>query len=757
VIGLVTVLALLLSVLLVYQRGVSEEQRAAANSRALASLSTDQRLQDPALAIKLALAAYRTSPTDEAKNTLLRYYAQYSSASRILSGTLGKLEDFRASRDGDVMVARTESGRATLFTDALDGRVRRTQLNGPGYAIYPLVSGDGSRIGYVHGDGLVWYDLRAGDRSSPGPPQQLTITDPEVGYGISKRPFAQLSHDGRLFAAGSGASVAWWDLDRRALGGRFSLPQARGGTLLGVWFGPDDDTLIVLAAMTGTYDQRLMSVDRRTGATRIIADSFDEAVVAGDASSVVTCSRRRQAGDDSDSAVYTGWRVPGGSRLGQYVGEENSMCDAVALGPDGRHLVIGAIAKTLVELPKGEARTKFEEPQEGAAGLVSYARLVGEGSELSLISADSTGIFRTETPTVPEDDVHQVSLTPDGRRVVTVTADGKTVRLTTAAMDANVVAQKPRLTPYWRSDNQVDLVAYTRDGDLLAQREGVNKVVVRETKSLRRLSVITTAMPPARTRPDRNPYLDYFFDHSGNLVTVSGMTLQRWDGRTGRAVDDYDLNALGPVVTRQNDPESEGVFVAGYPAPDRVTVVVRGDPYVRVVELPSGRQVVRYPTRHNDLVAAGFDPGGRYLTLLRRGQIIELWRTDPLRREFGPLPGFDLPAALRFLPGSGRFLLATDNKIRIYRVGEHDYEVSLDLGAYSEYGSDLPKYHFLDVSRDGQTLLFFRSGNSQIIRPLSLRPDSWADALCRTVGGSDITAEERRSQPVPVPTEPVCP
>ncbi|MCC9704077.1 hypothetical protein E4N62_01635 [Streptomyces sp. MNU76] len=43
------------------------------------------------------------------------------------------------------------------------------------------------------------------------------------------------------------------------------------------------------------------------------------------------------------------------------------------------------------------------------------------------------------------------------------------------------------------------------------------------------------------------------------------------------------------------------------------------------------------------------------------------------------------------------------------------------------------------------------------IRPLFLRPDNWAEALCRVLGGSDLTAEERGSQPVPVPSEPVGP
>ncbi|MFF7387144.1 hypothetical protein ACFZAE_01570 [Streptomyces scabiei] len=161
-----------------------------------------------------------------------------------------------------------------------------------------------------------------------------------------------------------------------------------------------------------------------------------------------------------------------------------------------------------------------------------------------------------------------------------------------------------------------------------------------------------------------------------------------------------------------------------------------------VVELPVGP-------------GGAFDPSGRYLTLLRRSQVVELWRTDPLRKELGPLPAFGIPAVMSYVEGTGR--LATNNRIRIYRVGERDYEVSLDLGAYSESSHDPPAYKFTHASRDGQTLLFYQAGSSQIIRPLSLRPDSWAEALCRVLGDSDLTPEEREGQPVPVPFEPVCP
>ncbi|MFD0392751.1 hypothetical protein ACFQ3Z_08450 [Streptomyces nogalater] len=332
-IGLILMLALALGALFGYQREVSAEQRAAADSRALATLATDQRQEDPALAVKLALAAYRRSPTAEAKNTLLRFYLRYRNTTRILSSDLGDVADFRASRDGGVIIARTTSNRATVYVNALHGTVRTARF-GAEYVLNPLVSGDGSRIGYIGGDGassgIYWSDIRPGGTWPPGRPQRLTTDEPEITNGLNEAEFAHLSHDGRLLVAGSGTSVAWWDLDKRSFGGRMALPQARGGRgLVGVWFGPDDDTLVVVADMANAK-RKVMVVDRRTGTVRIIADSVKQAVISPDGSVVATCRSSRGAG------VYTGLRVSDGSTLGRYEDKDSSAigCNTLALGAE---------------------------------------------------------------------------------------------------------------------------------------------------------------------------------------------------------------------------------------------------------------------------------------------------------------------------------------------------------------------------------------------------------------------------------------
>ncbi|MFD0392749.1 hypothetical protein ACFQ3Z_08440 [Streptomyces nogalater] len=129
----------------------------------------------------------------------------------------------------------------------------------------------------------------------------------------------------------------------------------------------------------------------------------------------------------------------------------------------------------------------------------------------------------------------------------------------------------------------------------------------------------------------------------------------------------------------------------------------------------------QYPTHHTDLVAVAFDSAGRNLALLRRGGVIEVWGTDPLRRKIGPLPSAILPFTARFLDEPGRYLIASDNKIRVYRVDEQHSDLAYDLGPSDALDTSTPQYRFLDASRDGRTLLYYAIGD-EIVYPSGQSP-----------------------------------
>ena len=743
-ISLVVVLALILGSLYVYQRQVSQERQAEANSRALASLSADEKTQDPAKAIMLALAAYRTSPTEEAKNTLLRYYAEYGIGSRLLSGTLGAVAGMQTSRDGNVVLARSVGGRVTLFVHAVRGRVRSQVLEAPVSAVSPMVSGDGRRVGFIGTDGsVVWYDVHPDAPSLVGPAHQLPEKDTDAAGGLYSDTKAAMSADGRLVVSAGETKVVWWDLEKGTVGGRIAPPVEVGD----VWFGPDEDTILGRGLIRPDRpDFRLVAMNRRTLTTRTLADRFSKVAVSADGRYAAICDDTK---DVLYNAVYTSLRISDGVKLGRYTAKDDT-CGPLAIDTAGRHLVYEDLrTAALVDLRQGKRLSTVEQPE----GASEYARIVTSGSKLLLIRRNDSGIFGTQLPKQSPISVSRSEFTADGTAIISVVQGGALMEVW-PVKGTRRIAQAQRAEPRWDGGTS-DHIALNEDGTLLADREGDNKVVLREVPSLRLVSAITTATPPKQYDTS---LLSYFFSQSGQLVTVSGKEIQLWDSETGRLMDSYDARGLPGA-----DGEDIDIAVSGHPAPGHVAIVVEDDPYVHIVDLRDGRQTDRLKVGEGAR-AVQFDPSGRYFALLRSGRNIELWRRDPLRKELGPLSSIAdvVPRFVaRFLDDTGRYLLANNNKVQIYQIGQRAYQESFDLGPYgTDSASGLPQYYFVDVSRDGRTVLYTQNyatseGNRGGV--LFLQPDTWADGLCQVIGGREFTPDERRSSPVQIPPGPVCP
>lgn len=96
------------------------------SSQALSRLVADEanrlRAHDLSLSAQLALAAYRISPTPEARSSLLSATA-YPMAARVLT-PLGQIESAAADSDGGLLAAGTDTGRVQLFAVTSGGRVR---------------------------------------------------------------------------------------------------------------------------------------------------------------------------------------------------------------------------------------------------------------------------------------------------------------------------------------------------------------------------------------------------------------------------------------------------------------------------------------------------------------------------------------------------------------------------------------------------------------------------------------------------------
>ncbi|MEV7930494.1 trypsin-like peptidase domain-containing protein [Kitasatospora sp. NPDC088779] len=741
--GLVLVItaSLVFGGLFLNTRQQSRERSALANSRALAQASQDEEGFDSVKSVMLALAAYQTSPTREARNQLLRQYMTYSLAARVLSGLPGKVKLLQTSADGNVVLARSGLGRAVLWTHAATGQVRSEAVPVDDYVLHPLVSADGKRAGFEAEDGtVVWFDVDANADEPIGPIHRMPRA-PEFAKDNAHGMGAAISADGKIAAVQVEDVLVWWNLADGSFAGRATVPH---GVLGNLWIGPDDRTVLVGTLTAGANGNRLVSIDMATSSARPVLTDADRYVLSGNRTAVVVC---RQVGEDQ--RVLTLQRISDGAEQGRPF-HQNGSCGMMATDTTGHLLAFsgGSGRVFVVDLDRGAIVSEGR----GLPDTSSHQEdLVSADGRLFLVgNDDSSTISYTELPTGPgTESVSVTTLTNDGSHVVTVLDDGSALLLTSnSAKDDRVLARAPRAKPYWVDPQE--RIQFSKDGQLLADREGVNLISVREVSTLREKTLITTPMPPpARSKPGA---VQYYFDRGGHLVTLSGTLVQQWDATTGHQIAQFDTAVFHP---RNNDDGVPDIGIGPYPADNQVAVLLRGDPVIRVVNVTTGRTTTTIQAPE-DTIAFQFDASGRYFALLRHGSVVELWRRDPLRKEIGPLRSLAEDSATRwwagFVDGDGRYLIAANGTVRIYQVGKDAYVDSYDFGRPRHRFAD-SSYSFADVSANGTTVLYVESGSGG---PLTLDPTLWQRELCDIVGHRTFTPEERAGLPVPLPARPIC-
>ncbi|MFD0422647.1 nSTAND1 domain-containing NTPase [Streptomyces parvus] len=783
-----------LGTFLVHQERVSTQREEDGRSRLLATYSAEAAKQDPGQGALIALGAYAISPTAEARNAVLRRYDQVKNAEWILSGTEGSIRDVAMSVDGTVTLATTENGRATLFVRQAGGRVQRLQLDLDEMAFHPLVSRDGRRIAHVSASGtLVRYEVdvtATAPQDLLGPPQPLRGTEFEeisdsMSWAREEVRMLALSPDaGQLVTLVEGRLTVW-DL---TTGRRRDVPGRLPVTSESVWFGPDENTLVVSRSGTGVRDLVMDAVDVRTGKVRELADdvhgnamSGSSTALSGDGGVLVVC-RRVEKGDDT-VGVYRALRVRDGRTLKSYTySGPNDDCGSIAVDESGDRFAVnrhevwetvgtrrgGRMTRTATSSPDlvvgrllGEAGRPVVPVVTDGDNHVAALLLIPRDIDGSDIVVGSPRLVGGGKYLVAQ--IHQLDEPDKGERLALVdAASGRIVTEVKRPASAVVVDR----------DVEHDLQV-NEAGTLLADVVGSDRILIREIPSLRQVAEVTTHEPPVDRRGGPEALTLTFLRGGDELVTRSGSRVEHWDARTGdRLSPAIDARALG--LTEKNPPrfgegrpaaDDSGFAVNSHPEKGYVQIMVAREPVLYSVHLRTGKENkgLRVHLGPN-IERARRNGSGQYAAAKSPGGMLELWSTAKGERPtrlvgpIGPLgsnerftgDGF----VFSFTTTDGEFFVANGGAVRFHRLSDSNTLQSYDFAAHQ---------HFLAASPDGRTLLRTLSGGALgggngaggRLDLIHLDPALWKRHLC-TVVGRDLTADERGGLPSGLP-EGICP
>ncbi|NEY32537.1 serine protease [Streptomyces sp. PRKS01-65] len=789
-----TVLALIagLGTFLVHQRHVTAQREAESRSRLLAHFSAEVAKRDPGQAALIALGAYSTAPTDEARNAVLRRYDQFKDAAWVLSGAEGKIRHAATSVAGTVTLVTTDNGRATLFVRQAGGRTQRIQLGLAEMAFHPLVSRDGRRIAYLSAAGaFVWHDIdpaATGAEDLLGAPRTLRGAEFEDIIGqvdllSDDESHLALSPGAEHLATVANGRLRLWDL---ATGRHQDVPGRLPTSHVSVWFGPDENTLVVRKADADTGAYTLEAVAAGTGKARELAHDVaghtsygSPTALSGDGSVLVVCGRAKKG--DETVGVYRALRVPDGRVLNRYTYTgANDDCGSIAVDEKGEHFASNHFDKWVIvgiRHDRGVRQALAPPPGKTVGRLI--ADPPGRLRVLTIPDGENT---LTALPLNPFDvngshiEVGWPRLIGGGKTLVARVGyweepdKGETLALIDAATGRiTAEVKRPEATP--ASDpSPENALAVNESGTLVADVADRDTILVRRIPSLRKVAEITTRTPPADGTAQ--PLTLTFLRGSDELLTLSGSRIEHWDAWTGRRLS-RTIDARSLQLGGKNPPprgstgESGSVRFAlnSRPEAGHAQISVYGDPVLHAIDLRTGRENKELRVRlGRDVERAFLDSSGRYAAAKTPGGMLELWSAAAGQRPgrvigpLGPLGSNDRFTGEGFSFGftgtDGEFYVANGSSVRFQRLS--------DPGRFETYDFAADQY-FVAATQDGRTLLRTRSesgfggntGGRGRLDLIHLEPALWKRHLCDVVG-RDLTRDERRGMPAGLPDR-ICP
>ncbi|MFI8193410.1 XRE family transcriptional regulator [Streptomyces sp. NPDC085946] len=682
----------------------ADQQRDIATSRRVAEQVRALRSADPALALQLSLAAYRLSPTVEARGSLLSSFSVpyatevaghrgdapvlFSPDGRLLAtGRIGGVrlwdatDPRRPSPVGTVAAAPgepalPEATRAMAFSP--DGRLLLTSGRSGG-------PGDEDRGGVL----CLW------DVTDPRHPRRLSARRTAVAVS------AAFGADGRTLAtAGQDGVLRLWSSSRRhGLRPVTGLPRGHAtgnGRLTSVAFSPDGRTLAA-----GSTDRTVHRWDttrpqrpRQLPALRGHRDAVASVAFSPDGRTLAA------GGRDHTIRIWATGRsgvLPAVTLTGH-----TDRIHHLAFSPDGHTLASGGVEGVRLWTLHGAGRPYQAEHLTGHNGAVTSVAFAPDGS--TLVSGSQDGTVRlwdlaTDTLAAHSSSVYAVAAAPRGRLLASASYDG-TVRLWSTAHPRAV----RELSSPAGHTAAVNTLAFTSDGETLisGSLDGTARLwSVTDPRRPRLLATLpahgavdaVAVSPDGRTvvtADDEGAWLwditDPHRPRSGARLPGAAQSLAfAPDGRTLACGDTDGTIRLWAVAS--SVPQNLGglrghtrvVKSLAFRRDGRLLASAGDDRTARLWPLAHGRPTGRSTvlTGHAEpLHAVGFSPDGRTLATAGNDDSVRLWRTAPGQRvpeELATLTGHAGDVnAVAFSP-DGR-TLATASNDRTVRLWDPEPE-----------------------------------------------------------------------------------
>ncbi|WP_221352014.1 XRE family transcriptional regulator [Streptomyces beigongshangae] len=673
------VLAGTTAVLAVRAQRAADRQRDAAGSQRVAEKAAALRAADPALAAQLSLAAYRLSPTPEARGSLLSTFATPYAAQLPGRGSAVTATAFAA--DGRVL-ATGDSDRTVRLWWAPDvhrprGLSTLPRLAGPVRTV--AVSPDGRLLaaGDDLGTAVVW-DIR--DARHPRLAARLRAgAGPVVGLGFAP--------GGRTLTTASRSAIRLWH-----------LPASRQPRLLDTVRAPAPVTAAAFRRDGGTlatgHSDRTVRLWRATasgGGLRQLRQP--SAGHEGEVRALAFAPDGRTLASGGADFTVRRWDLTGSGRprVTKVFSGHTDAVNTVAFSPDGRVLASAGVDATVRRWEVTGPDAGHEQAVlRGHTGSVTSLHFSPDGRTLATGSEDqTTRLWDLPGPAMSghTSSVYSVAFSPDGRVLATGSYD-RGVRLWNLAD----VRRPRRLTELTGHTGPVNSVSFRPDGRVLASgsADGTLRLWnVEDPHRARRPAVVPGGV--------------------GHVNSVAfgpdGRTLATGGERGGVRL--WETN--GPRLSRRplaTMPGSAAVDSVAFAPDGRTLAVAARNRTVVLWDVAQRQRPVRLAVlaRHTGAVkSVAFSPDGRTLATGGEDRTVRLWDLGDVRR---PVPrdrftGFtDGVMSVAFAP-DGRTLAAasSDSSVRLYGLtGRGDARETAMLTGHTKAVDTLA------FSPDGRTL-----------------------------------------------------